>query len=85
MARKLGRSLCVDLCVSLTRVVANQVDRIDILRLTLEDKLCVPGDMNWNYYGNKTEGWVPQDLVDLAEKAKFVAWKRHGNEIDDRS
>jgi len=59
--------------------VANQVDRIDILRLTLEDKLCVPGDMNWNYYGNKTEGWVPQDLVDLAEKAKFNAWKRHGN------
>nr|XP_012225043.1 PREDICTED: peroxisome biogenesis factor 1 [Linepithema humile] len=57
-----------------------KVDRIDILRLTLEDKLCVPGDMNWNYYGNKTEGWVPQDLVDLAEKAKFVAWKRHAAE-----
>lgn len=55
-----------------------KVDRIDILRLTLEDKLCVPGDMNWNYYGNKTEGWMPQDLVDLAEKARFVAWKRHG-------
>lgn len=54
-----------------------KVDRIDILRLTLEDKLCVPGDMNWNYYGNKTEGWMPQDLVDLAEKARFVAWKRH--------
>lgn len=46
--------------------------------------MCVPGDMNWNYYGNKTEGWVPQDLVDLAEKAKFVAWKRHGNERNDR-
>lgn len=42
--------------------------------------MCVPGDMNWNYYGNKTEGWMPQDLVDLAEKARFVAWKRHGNE-----
>ncbi|XP_011338168.2 peroxisome biogenesis protein 1 isoform X2 [Ooceraea biroi] len=56
-----------------------KVDRIDILRLTLEDKLCVPGDMNWNYYGNKTEGWMPQDLVDLAEKAKFVAWKRHAS------
>ncbi|KAL6424824.1 hypothetical protein ACFW04_010032 [Cataglyphis niger] len=55
-----------------------KVDRIDILRLTLEDKLCVPGDMNWNYYGNKTEGWMPQDLVDLSEKARFVAWKRHG-------
>ncbi|KAL6424826.1 hypothetical protein ACFW04_010032 [Cataglyphis niger] len=54
-----------------------KVDRIDILRLTLEDKLCVPGDMNWNYYGNKTEGWMPQDLVDLSEKARFVAWKRH--------
>ncbi|XP_039312379.1 peroxisome biogenesis factor 1 [Solenopsis invicta] len=58
-----------------------KVDRIDILRLTLEDKLCVPGDMNWNYYGNKTEGWMPQDLVDLAEKARFVAWKRHSNKI----
>ncbi|XP_025075849.1 peroxisome biogenesis factor 1 [Pogonomyrmex barbatus] len=57
-----------------------RVDRIDILRLTLEDKLCVPGDMNWNYYGNKTEGWMPQDLVDLAEKATFVAWKRHAAE-----
>ncbi|XP_012541576.1 peroxisome biogenesis protein 1 [Monomorium pharaonis] len=54
-----------------------KVDRIDILRLTLEDKLCVPGDMNWNYYGNKTEGWMPQDLVDLTEKSRFVAWKRH--------
>ncbi|KYM85704.1 Peroxisome biogenesis factor 1 [Atta colombica] len=54
-----------------------KVDRIDILRLTLEDKLCVPGDMNWNYYGNKTEGWMPQDIVDLAEKARFVTWKRH--------
>lgn len=58
--------------------MTNQVDRIDILRLTLEDKLRVHGDINWNYYGNKTEGWMPQDLVDLAEKAKFVAWKRHG-------
>lgn len=57
-----------------------KVDRIDILRLTLKDKLCVPGDMNWNYYGNKTEGWMPQDLVDLAEKARFVAWKRHAAE-----
>ncbi|KAL0101615.1 hypothetical protein PUN28_019032 [Cardiocondyla obscurior] len=57
-----------------------KVDRIDILRLTLEDKLCVPGDMNWNYYGNKTEGWMPQDLVDLAERARFVAWKRHAAE-----
>ncbi|KYN44445.1 Peroxisome biogenesis factor 1 [Trachymyrmex septentrionalis] len=57
-----------------------KVDRIDILRLTLEDKLCVPGDMNWNYYGNKTEGWMPQDIVDLAEKARFVTWKRHAAE-----
>ncbi|KYM98485.1 Peroxisome biogenesis factor 1 [Cyphomyrmex costatus] len=70
----------VDFCVTLTHVVANQVDRIDILRLTLEDKLCVPGDMNWNYYGNKTEGWMPQDIVDLAEKARFVTWKRHAAE-----
>ncbi|XP_018312210.1 peroxisome biogenesis protein 1 [Mycetomoellerius zeteki] len=57
-----------------------KVDRIDILRLTLEDKLCVPGDMNWNYYGNKTEGWMLQDIVDLAEKARFVALKRHAAE-----
>lgn len=78
MTSKLEYSL-VDFCVSLIHIVTNQVDRIDILRLTLEDKLCVSGDMNWNYYGNKTEGWMPQDLVDLAEKAKFVAWKRHGN------
>lgn len=76
-------SSLVDFCVTLTHVVANQVDRIDILRLTLEDKLCVPGDMNWNYYGNKTEGWMLQDIVDLAEKARFVALKRHGNEIHE--
>jgi len=74
--------LLIYFCISLIYVVTNQVDRIDILRLTLEDKLCVPGDMNWNYYGNKTEGWMPQDLVDLAQKAKFVAWKHHGNNKD---
>lgn len=45
----------------------------------------MPGDMNWNYYGNKTEGWMPQDLVDLTEKARFVAWKRHGNERREQS
>ncbi|XP_076242599.1 peroxisomal biogenesis factor 1 [Calliopsis andreniformis] len=55
-----------------------KVDRIDILQLMLGDKLYVPGDVNWDYYGNKTEGWMIQDLVDMAEKAAFSAWKRHG-------
>ncbi|CAK9814659.1 Peroxisome biogenesis factor 1 [Anthophora plagiata] len=53
-------------------------DRIDILQLMLGDKLYVPGDVNWDYYGNKTEGWMVQDLVDMAEKAAFAGWKRHG-------
>lgn len=39
--------------------------------------------MNWDYYGNKTEGWMVQDLVDLAQKATYVAWVRHGNEISN--
>ncbi|XP_076222599.1 peroxisomal biogenesis factor 1 isoform X2 [Nomia melanderi] len=55
-----------------------KVDRIDILQLILGDKSYAPGDVNWDYYGNKTEGWMAQDLVDLAEKAVFAAWKRHG-------
>ncbi|XP_043256334.1 peroxisome biogenesis factor 1 [Colletes gigas] len=55
-----------------------KVDRIDILQLMLGDKLYVPGDVNWDYYGNKTEGWMVQDLIDMAEKAAFAAWKRHG-------
>ncbi|XP_015435576.1 PREDICTED: peroxisome biogenesis protein 1 [Dufourea novaeangliae] len=55
-----------------------KVDRIDILQLMLGDKLYVPRDVNWDYYGNKTEGWMVQDLVDLAEKTVFAAWKRHG-------
>lgn len=56
----------------------NQERRIDILRTRLKDKL--PEDMNWDHYGNKTEGWMSQDLVDLSEKAVFATWKRHGNE-----
>ncbi|XP_043511745.1 peroxisome biogenesis factor 1 isoform X1 [Frieseomelitta varia] len=66
-----------------------KVDRIDILQLMLGDKLYVPGDVNWDYYGNKTEGWMVQDLVDMAEKAAFAAWKRHGTsmppvEVDEK-
>ena len=53
-----------------------KVDRIDILQLMLGDKLYVLGDVNWDYYGNKTEGWMVQDLVDMAKKAAFAAWKR---------
>ncbi|EFN77746.1 Peroxisome biogenesis factor 1 [Harpegnathos saltator] len=53
----------------------NKEHRIDILRTRLKDKL--PEDMNWDHYRNKTEGWMPQDLVDLSEKAIFAAWKRH--------
>ncbi|XP_032677988.1 peroxisome biogenesis protein 1 isoform X2 [Odontomachus brunneus] len=53
----------------------NKDHRIDILRTRLKDKL--PEDMSWDHYGNKTEGWMPQDLVDLAEKAIFAAWKRY--------
>ncbi|XP_053998101.1 peroxisomal ATPase PEX1 [Hylaeus anthracinus] len=56
----------------------DKVHRIDILQLMLGDKLYVPVDVNWDYYGNKTEGWMVQDLVDMAEKAAFAAWKRTG-------
>nr|XP_050857822.1 uncharacterized protein LOC127067205 [Vespula vulgaris]XP_050857823.1 uncharacterized protein LOC127067205 [Vespula vulgaris]XP_050857824.1 uncharacterized protein LOC127067205 [Vespula vulgaris]XP_050857826.1 uncharacterized protein LOC127067205 [Vespula vulgaris]XP_050857827.1 uncharacterized protein LOC127067205 [Vespula vulgaris]XP_050857828.1 uncharacterized protein LOC127067205 [Vespula vulgaris]XP_050857829.1 uncharacterized protein LOC127067205 [Vespula vulgaris]XP_050857830.1 unc len=57
-----------------------KADRIDILQLMLEDKLYVPGNVNWDYYGNKTEGWMVQDLVDVADKATFAAWKRCAKE-----
>lgn len=53
-------------------------DRVDFLRLTLKTKFCVSEEINWDYYGNKTEGWIAQDLVNMAEKAVFIAWKRHG-------
>ncbi|KAG7207684.1 hypothetical protein KM043_009303 [Ampulex compressa] len=56
-----------------------KADRIDILRSMLEDKLYAPGDVNWDYYGNKTEGWMAQDIVDMADKATFAAWKRDGD------
>nr|XP_033334649.1 peroxisome biogenesis factor 1 [Megalopta genalis] len=56
-----------------------KVDRIDILQLMLGDNLYLPRDVNWDYYGNKTEGWMVQDLSDFAEKAVFIAWKRHGS------
>lgn len=59
--------------------LSNQADRIDILQLMLEDELYVSGAVNWDYYGNKTEGWVVQDLVDMAEKAAFAACKRQGS------
>lgn len=52
--------------------------RIDILRLALQNHIHVPEAINWDYYGNKTEGWVAQDLIDFAEKASFASWKRHG-------
>lgn len=49
------------------------------MKLLLNKKLKISEEMDWNYFGNKTEGWVMQDLVDLTEKAAFHAWKRHGN------
>ena len=55
-----------------------QKDRIDILQLNLKNKLTLSNDINWDHYGNKTEGWMIQDLVNMAEKAAFTAWKRHG-------
>lgn len=56
-----------------------QHDRIESMKLLLGKKLKISESVDWNYFGNKTEGWVMQDLVDLTEKAAFHAWKRHGN------
>lgn len=52
--------------------------RINILKLALQSHVRAPQAIDWDYYGNKTEGWVAQDLVDFAEKAAFAVWKRHG-------
>ncbi|KAK0173110.1 hypothetical protein PV328_006353 [Microctonus aethiopoides] len=52
-------------------------NRCDILKATLTYKLLlISNEISWDYYGNKTEGWTAQDLIDLAEKAAFIAWKR---------
>ncbi|XP_058795595.1 uncharacterized protein LOC131666734 [Phymastichus coffea] len=55
-------------------------DRIKILRSSLQDKLYLAKEIDWDYYGNKTEDWVVQDLVVLADKAAFTTWKRHVKE-----
>ncbi|XP_008210116.1 ATPase family gene 2 protein isoform X2 [Nasonia vitripennis] len=55
-------------------------DRIKILRKSLQDKLYLSKEIDWDHYANKTEGWVAQDLVVLADKAAFTAWKRHVKE-----
>ncbi|XP_012262867.2 peroxisome biogenesis factor 1 isoform X1 [Athalia rosae] len=52
-------------------------DRVDILKLALNKKLKVSNGINWDHYGNKTEGWMAQDLINFADKAAFTAWKRH--------
>ncbi|XP_011505732.1 PREDICTED: peroxisome biogenesis factor 1 [Ceratosolen solmsi marchali] len=52
-------------------------DKIKILQSHIEDKLDIAKDIDWAYCGNKTEGWVTQDLVNLAKKAVFAASKRH--------
>ncbi|KAK0168289.1 hypothetical protein PV327_002113 [Microctonus hyperodae] len=52
------------------------INRCDILKATLKYKLLICNEISWDYYGNKTEGWTLQDLIDLAEKAAFIAWKR---------
>ncbi|XP_015607346.1 peroxisome biogenesis factor 1 isoform X2 [Cephus cinctus] len=52
-------------------------DRINLMKSILEKKLKVSDEIDWDACGTKTEGWVIQDLVDVAEKAAFAAWKRH--------
>ncbi|XP_043284431.1 peroxisome biogenesis factor 1 isoform X2 [Venturia canescens] len=79
---KIGLKLRSPRGVHLFRIVLTLPDlvkehRIDILRLALQKHIHVPEAMNWDYYGNKTEGWVAQDLIDFAEKASFASWKRH--------
>ncbi|XP_012278044.1 peroxisome biogenesis factor 1 [Orussus abietinus] len=52
-------------------------DRIEILKSILRGKLHISEEIEWDNFGNKTEGWVTQDLANMAEKAAFAAWKRH--------
>lgn len=54
-----------------------QNHRISILQLALKCKLPLSDDIDWKFFGDKTEGWVVQDIADLAEKAIFAAWKRY--------
>ncbi|XP_051155362.1 peroxisome biogenesis factor 1 [Leptopilina boulardi] len=60
--------------------ILEKKDRIEILKVRVGDKMEVSGEINWNHYGNKTEGWLIQDLVDMSDKAAFTAWKRHVND-----
>ncbi|XP_033208911.1 peroxisome biogenesis factor 1 isoform X2 [Belonocnema kinseyi] len=57
--------------------VLKKEDRIEVLQLSLKDKLEVSSEIDWDNYGNKTEGWMVEDIVDMAEKAAFTAYKRH--------
>ncbi|XP_044008729.1 peroxisome biogenesis factor 1 isoform X2 [Aphidius gifuensis] len=50
-------------------------DRIEFYKLLLKNKLTIDDNIDWQYFGIKTEGWVAQDLVDLAEKTVFFVWK----------
>ncbi|XP_023248076.1 peroxisome biogenesis factor 1 [Copidosoma floridanum] len=67
-------------CTMLTIPPLEKAERMEILRSSLEDKLQLARTIDWEHYGNKTEGWVAQDLIVLADKGAFGAWKRHVKE-----
>ncbi|KAJ8684244.1 hypothetical protein QAD02_020036 [Eretmocerus hayati] len=52
-------------------------ERVKILQSSFQDKLILSKEIDLNHYGDKTEGWVAQDLIDFANKAAFATWKRH--------
>ncbi|XP_015522385.2 peroxisome biogenesis factor 1 isoform X1 [Neodiprion lecontei] len=81
---KINRKLAAPRGIHLFRTILSvpefeKEDRMDILQLAMKSKLQISNDVDWNHYGNKTEGWTAQDLTKFVEKAVFSAWRRHVN------
>ena len=59
-----------------------QDDRLDILKSVVSQRSDVTTDsvipLNWSKIAGRSEGYVMQDLVDLADKAIFQACKKAG-------
>lgn len=82
LGSQLGKSRILNLFRTVLKIPSlTQKNRIKALQSILQAKMSnnIMENISWEYYGSKTEGWVIQDVVDLAERAVFIAWKRQIN------
>ncbi|XP_034936999.1 peroxisomal ATPase PEX1 isoform X2 [Chelonus insularis] len=57
--------------------ILEKKDRLKIIRANLEHKqLDFDTTIDWDFIGDKTEGFIVQDIVDLVEKISYVAWRK---------